>query len=128
MATVPPVMPARVRPPPVRLKAMLPAPLLEAKDVTTLFCVLRVMALAAALTVNAPALTAAVCVTAPAASMVTVPPVMPARASGPPVLLRAIAPVELADAKERTKLLWVLSVIGLPAALTVSDSALTAAD
>ena len=88
MVTVPPVTPARTSVPAVSLKAILPAPLLDANEVTALFCVLSVMGLSFALTDSAPPLMAPVWVTAPAAVTVTEPvAVIPDRASGPVVSL-----------------------------------------
>ena len=60
MVTVPPVIPARIRPPAVSLKRTLPELLLEAKEVTVLLLVLSVMEEPLPLTVKAPALTAPV--------------------------------------------------------------------
>ena len=73
MVTVPPVIPARISPPAVSLNRTLPAPLVEAKEVTALFCVLSVMALPAALTLSAPPLMAPDWLTAPAAVTVMEP-------------------------------------------------------
>ena len=72
----------------VSLKAMLPAPLLEANEATVLFWVLSVMELPFAATETAPPLIAPVWVTAPAAVTVTVPVALMAdSASGPVVSL-----------------------------------------